>query len=99
MQIKVIAHKKTSRAFFYLDPPYYGTEKYYQAEFKPEDHETLAKTLKRLKGKFLLSYNDCEYVRELYKDFTIEEIQRNHNLLNRYEGKEKTYCEVLVRNY
>ncbi|WP_242651759.1 DNA adenine methylase [Ruminiclostridium cellulolyticum] len=33
-------------AFLYLDPPYYGTEKYYQAEFKPEDDERLAKTLK-----------------------------------------------------
>lgn len=96
---KLIKTYDRPEAFFYLDPPYYGTEKYYQAEFKPEDHERLAKTLKCIKGKFLLSYNDCEYVRELYKEFTIEEIQRNHNLLSRYEGKEKTYCEVLVRNY
>ena len=35
----------------------------------------------------------------MYEDFTIEEIQRNHNLLNKFKGKEKTYCEVLVRKY
>lgn len=86
-------------AFLYLDPPYYGTEKYYQAHFSHDDHERLCSVLKNVKGKFLLSYNDCEYVRELYRDFNIEGIQRNHNLLNRYEGKENRYCEVLVRNY
>lgn len=28
-------------AFAYLDPPYYGTEKYYQAQFTQQDHERL----------------------------------------------------------
>ncbi len=86
-------------AFFYLDPPYYGTEKYYQAQFSKEDHVRLANTLKKIKGKFLLSYNDCEYVRDLYRDFKIEGIERNHNLINRYEGKENRYFELLARNY
>lgn len=86
-------------AFLYLDPPYYGTEKYYQAQFSTEDHVRLGNTLKKIKGRFLLSYNDCGYLRELYKDFKIEEIERNHNLLNRYKGKENTYCELLVSNY
>lgn len=86
-------------AFLYLDPPYYGTEKYYQAQFSIQDHERLYNTLKDIKGQFLLSYNDCKYIRKLYKDFYIEEIERNHNLLNRYEGKDNTYCELLIRNY
>lgn len=86
-------------AFLYLDPPYYGTEKYYQAQFSLEDHLRLCNALQNVKGRFLLSYNDCEYIRELYKGFAIEEIQRNHNLLNRYEGKEHVYCELLIKNY
>lgn len=86
-------------AFFYLDPPYYGTERYYQAQFATEDHERLCRVLKEVKGKFLLSYNDCGYVKELYRDFKIECIARNHNLLNRYGDKDNTYFELLISNY
>lgn len=86
-------------ALSYLEPPYYGTERYYNAEFKEEDHLRLNKALKGLKGKFLLSYNDCDFIRELYKDFTIEGISRNHNLTGRYVDAEHNYREVLIRNY
>lgn len=83
----------------YLDPPYYGTEKYYQALFSKSDHERLARTLKNVKGKFLLSYNDCEFVREVYRDFHIEEIKRNHNLVNRYAEISNVYSELIISNY
>ncbi len=32
-------------------------------------HEVLAHILKRHKRPFILSYNDCEFVRNAYKDF------------------------------
>lgn len=86
-------------ALLYLDPPYYGTEKYYEADFPKDDHIRLCEALKGIKGKFLLSYNDCEYIRELYKDFTIEEICRNHNLVGRYSNKDSRYNELIIRNY
>ncbi len=86
-------------ALFYLDPPYYGTEKYYQAQFTQDDHERLCRVLKNLKGKFILSYNDCGFVRELYKGFNIEYIERNHNLTSRYSDGDRRYGEVIIRNY
>lgn len=86
-------------ALFYLDPPYYGTEKYYQAQFLSDDHIRLFKVLNHLEGKFILSYNDCEYIRELYKDFKIEEVKRNNNLVGRYLEKEHSYKELVIRNY
>jgi DNA adenine methylase len=61
-------------ALFYVDPPYYGTEKYYQVYFSNEDHIRMCEALKNIKGKFILSYNDCEFIRSLYKGFVIEEI-------------------------
>lgn len=84
-------------SFFYLDPPYYQTEKYYKEKFLPEDHIRLKKKLKELKGKFLLSYNDCPYIRELYKEYEILEVDRAHNLL---QGNEKPrYKELVIKNY
>ena len=71
--------------FFYLDPPYYGSEKYYQVQFSEDEHIKLAEMLKQVKGKFLLSYNDCDYVRELYSQFNIEAVERFSSLSLRYE--------------
>lgn len=84
-------------ALFYLDPPYYETEKYYPDRFMPEDHVRLREALGRIKGKFILSYNDCEYIRELYNGYSILEVDRTHNLV---QGKEKPrYKELLIKNY
>ena len=84
-------------ALFYLDPPYYETEKYYPDRFMPEDHVRLKNALGRIKGKFLLSYNDCEYIRELFSCYNIIEVERMHDLV---QGEEKPrYKELLIKNY
>lgn len=84
-------------ALFYLDPPYYETEKYYANKFLPGDHIRLKEALGNIKGKFLLSYNDCDYIRELYKGYVIIEIDRVHNLI---KGKEKPrYKELIIKNF
>lgn len=85
-------------ALFYLDPPYYSTEKYYPDRFNPEDHNRLKECLNKIKGKFVLSYNDCEQIRELYKDYKIIGVDRAHNLV--LEGKERPrYKELIIKNF
>ena len=84
-------------ALFYLDPPYHGTEKYYDNCFSQEDHIRLKAALDRLKGKFILSYNDDEFIRELYKEYHIETISRNLGITNK--GESKTFDELIIRNY
>jgi DNA adenine methylase len=55
---------------FYLDPPYYGTEGYYgPGLFGRDDFERLARALGQLRGRFLLSLNDCPEVRALFQGF------------------------------
>lgn len=83
--------------FFYLDPPYYETKRCYQYEFTPEDHVRLKDALKKMKGKFLLSYNDCGYIRELYSNYHIVEVERLHNLVK--EKEKPHYKELLIKNY
>lgn len=41
----------------------------YAVDFGWDDHVRLRDTLSGIKGKFLLSYNDCPAVRELYEGF------------------------------
>lgn len=91
-------HAEDPEAFYYCDPPYFNTEGHYDAEFTPEQHVILRDQLASIKGKFLLSYNDCEYIRELYKDFYIVPVTRMNNLKQRYEpGSE--FKELLIANY
>lgn len=84
-------------ALFYLDPPYYQAEKYYQNEFSKEDHERLRNALDKMKGKFVLSYNDHEEVKKLYEAYNITEVERQDNLLARSGGRR--YKELIIKNY
>lgn len=86
---------------FYCDPPYHMTEKYYDTGdfvFDESQHILLKEILSGIKGKFILSYNDDEFIRELYKNFKIEEVQRSNSLSLR-SGKNKIYKELIIRNY
>lgn len=54
-------------SLIYADPPYWGTEDYYGADLFPRaNFEVLAKSLRDLKGRFILSLNDVPEVRELF---------------------------------
>ena len=85
-------------ALFYLDPPYHTTEKYYNCDFGEKDHIRLRDCLQQIKGKFILSYNNDEFIKDLYKEYNIEEISRNNNLsINRGTGRE--FKELIIKNY
>jgi len=61
-------------------------------------HERLAATLKHLKGKFLLSYNDHAEIRKLYKWAEIEQVTTRYSLARKVEAR-KRVNELLIRNY
>lgn len=84
-------------ALFYLDPPYYNAEHYYPDRFQPEDHGRLKRSLDNIKGKFILSYNDCQAIRDLYKDYTIIGVERLDNLVTMTESRK--YKELIIKNY
>lgn len=94
----LIRHYDRPDAFFYADPPYFSTEDMYEVGFGWDDHVRLRETLGRMKGKFLLSYNDCPEIRELYDGFSLFDFSRTHSMAQRYEaGKE--FKELLIANY
>lgn len=83
--------------FFYLDPPYWDCENYYGAGiFNKGDFSRLAQLLENIKGKFVLSLNDTQGVRETFSSFTIEAISTKYTCSN---GKNISAGEVLIQNY
>ncbi|MFG6395444.1 MAG: DNA adenine methylase [Lachnospiraceae bacterium] len=95
---KVIKNHDRETTLFYLDPPYYGTESYYAEKFQEEDYGRLKSLLDGIKGKFILSYNDCSQIRELYKDYDITKADRMHNLVRGGKTKPR-YKELLIKNF
>ena len=94
----LIKHYDRPDAFFYCDPPYYTSEYVYECGFTWEDHVRLRDTLASAKGKWLVSYNDCPEIRELYKGYEIFDFSRIHSMVQKYEaGKE--FPEILIGNY
>jgi len=85
-------------ALFYYDPPYIDTEKYYNAHFTAEDHRRLRAVVGGIKGRFIMSYNDCPLIWELYKGFNIERVTRKSTLAGNSDNKQ-LFAEVIIRNF
>jgi len=87
-----------AETFFYLDPPYYGTEHFYgRGLFNKEDFHKLAAQLADLKGKFLLSLNDCPEIRKTFAAFDIMGTKTKYTVGG--GNKTKTAGEVFIKNY
>ena len=81
--------------FLYLDPPYFmgkdSDNKMHAAIYPMKNipvhhegfnHELLRDLLHSHKGKFIMSYNNCETIREYYKDFRLEYPSWNYSMGN-----------------
>ncbi len=68
---------------------------YFAKEPRHFDHERLRDVLKGVKGRWLLSYDDCPEVRELYKGFTIDVVNTRYSV----SGTNRVSSEILIRNY
>lgn len=81
---------------FYLDPPYWGSESFYGKDFfSRADFAELAKLLKSIKGRFILSINDVPEIRRIFKSFYIKEVQTTYTS-GTQSGKKA--AELLVSN-
>lgn len=61
---------KFSSPFIYFDPPYYVKgEELYTNFFTKEDHKTIAKKISKIKEPWILTYDNVEEIKGLYKNF------------------------------
>lgn len=93
--------------FVYFDPPYAPISKtsnftgYNENGFGENEQirlKELCDTLDKKGVKFLLSNSDCEFIRDLYKDYNIVTIQAKRTI-NSNANNRGAISEVLIRNY
>jgi len=91
---KLIKVYDRDRALFYLDPPYHHTEKYYSVSFEEADHLRLKETVGDIKGRFILSYNDNAFIRELYQEYRVIPVERSNNM-----SPGNSFKELIIKNF
>jgi len=94
--------------FVYLDPPYYPLSKtssftkYTKYDFRERDHIELAEVFRELDKKgcyVMLTNSNSEFIKRLYKDYNIEEIEANRFINCKKEGRKKQKVELLIKNF
>jgi DNA adenine methylase len=95
---RVIKNYDSPATFFYCDPPYRVSDDdaHYQFVFDEAQHALLKDKLASAQGKWLLSYDDCEFIRELYRGF---KIHKTKPVTYSLSGKPKQKTELLISNF
>ena len=77
------------KTFCYLDPPYYVKgQDLYLNYYRDEDHQDIAKAIKKFKGQWIISYDAVDFISELYKDYRQKEYYLSYSAGNPAKGKE-----------
>lgn len=90
--------KPSEKTFCYLDPPYYvkGRDLYLNY-YNDDDHRAIAKAIKKYKGKWIISYDAVDFIRELYHEYRHKEYYLSYSAGNPAKGKEiVVYSNELV---
>ena len=98
---KLIGQYDRPDSLFFCDPPYYKTESYYEGGgFGRNDHIRLANKLFSIRGKFLLTYNDCPEIWDIYEKpgINIEKVSRLSNIAQQFEAGAQ-YPELIISNF
>jgi DNA adenine methylase len=81
---------------FFCDPPY--TQGVFSWDFS--EHLRLARCLKNIKGKFLLTIDDSPLSRQLYKDFNLVAVIETQNGMKAIGRSQwDTYRNLIITNY
>ncbi len=84
----------TEPALIYLDPPYYEMGSVcYEKAFSPDDHRRLATRLRSTPHHWVLSYDDCPDIHQLYHWARIQKVPVTYSLGH---GSTKKTSELLI---
>ncbi len=83
------------KTFFFLDPPYRYGQQYVTGRM---NYEEFLGELNKLKGKFLLTIDDCKENLQMFKGFKIKKFSRI-NGINRKNIVNNNFKELFVMNY
>lgn len=86
--------------YFYMDPPYWKTENYYSNhDFDVNDHTRLSECIKKIQGKFSLSYYDFPQLSEWFPKDEYRWAQKEFTKAASTKKEKNVGTELLIMNY
>ena len=88
----------------FLDPPYYSAQKSKLYGKKGDlhlqfDHERFYKLVKDCKHKVLITYDNSDYIKNLYSDFYTVEWELSYGMTNYKQDRVRVGSELLIANF
>ena len=93
---------KICSSFFNIDPPY--VKKGYQLYsnyFIEDDHRSLERVITEQLSdtRWIVTYDDCDLVREIYRNYHMQEYNIQHNVGRTIQGKEIVITNMPVESF
>ncbi|MCL1969233.1 MAG: DNA adenine methylase, partial [Bacteroidetes bacterium] len=96
--------KDGENVFIFLDPPYYSATK--SALYgknghlhKSFNHNRFAENMKNCRHKWLITYDDSQYIRNLFSFANITSWNLTYGMRNITENSDQTGKELFISNY
>jgi DNA adenine methylase len=99
-----LMNKGGEKVFVYCDPPYYSqtNSKLYGKNGDLHvgfDHIRFFETFKSIKHNALITYDDCDHIRSLYKEYKIKSIELQYSMNNVNSSNCKKGKEIIITNF
>ncbi|WP_168377699.1 DNA adenine methylase [Acinetobacter cumulans] len=84
-------------SLIYLDPPYYVKgQGLYRNFYNHDDHANIRKGLDKISTKWIVSYDNCPEIRDIYNGYRQDEYELNYSAYYKTKGSEvMIYCKSL----
>lgn len=104
LDYKEVLEKKGENVFLFLDPPYYSASK--SALYgkngnlhKVFDHKRFAEVMQNCNHKWLITYDDSDYIKELFSFAKIYSWDMMYGMRNVKSGSSQIGKEIFISNY
>lgn len=83
-------------AFVFLDPPYFDSGGAAYAGWDEVTLQRFATAVTNLQGTWMVTFQDCDEVRDLFTGYKLRAIERANGIGNHANKKRKPYREVII---
>lgn len=86
-----------NNSLIYLDPPYYVKgQGLYRNFYMHENHVQIREALDKIKTKWIVSYDNCEEIKNIYKGYRQDDYDLNYSAYFKMKGSEvMIYCDSI----
>ncbi|WP_119025274.1 DNA adenine methylase [Acinetobacter soli] len=84
-------------SLIYLDPPYYVKgQGLYRNFYVHDDHVKIKEALDKINSKWIVSYDNCDEIKEIYNDYQMTDYDLNYSAYHKIKAKEVMFfCHSL----